>query len=197
MRLLQRLDDVAETDLRPQRLCRGNVPVFAGEIVRRLARPQRQHMIDGFREHGAAIGIEQFQRLGITAQNAGADSEKKPPVQQIVDQSRLGGDQQRMAERQVRHPGAELDLRGKSGERCQKRQAVRNVFRDIGQVLAAEALAVAELVGEHEGLAVLAQGLGIIPGRRMDGHDEEAELHGILRRRCSAVRSRRPGFKRI
>ena len=50
-------------------------------------------------------------------------------------------------------------------------------------MLAAIAFAVAEPVGEDEGLAVLLEGLGVISRRRMDRHDEEAELHEFLRRR--------------
>src|SRR4029077_7282459 len=82
-----------------------------------------------------------------------------------------------MAKRQVHDPGAELDPRGEAGERSAEHQARRNVLGEIGEVLAAIAFAVAELIGEDEGLAVLAQRLGIGTRQRMDGHDEEAELH--------------------
>ena len=88
-----------------------------------------------------------------------------------------------MAERQVRHRGAELDLRRESGQRRDERQAVWNVLGEVGQMLAGIAFAVAKPVGEDESLTILAQRLGVISRRRMDGHDEEAELHDFLRNR--------------
>ena len=44
-------------------------------------------------------------------------------------------------------------------------------------MLAAITFAVAELVGEDEGLAILPQRLGVGTRQRVDGHDEKAELH--------------------
>src|ERR1700683_2460407 len=88
-----------------------------------------------------------------------------------------------MAERQVGYRGTELDLRRVSGERSDKGQAVWDVLGEVGQVLARITFAVAEPIGEDEGLTILAQRLRISSRRRMDGHDEEAELHEFLRNR--------------
>jgi hypothetical protein len=85
-----------------------------------------------------------------------------------------------MTEWQVRHRRAEFDPRRESGQRSNERQAIWNVFGEIGQMLAAIAFAVAELVGEDERVAVLAQRLGVASAQRMNGHDEEAELHDSL-----------------
>ena len=144
-------------------------------------------VIDRLGEHGATIGVEQFHRLHVGAQDAGADAEEQTAFQQVVDQRRLGRDQQRMAERQIRHRSAELDLRREAGKRGDEGQAARNVLGEVGQVFAAIALAIAEPVGEDERVAILAQRLGVIPRQRMDGHDEEAELHEVLRNRYIAA----------
>src|SRR5262249_43101405 len=96
-----------------------------------------------------------------------------------IDQCRLRRHQERMAERQIGHRGAELDLRGEAGERRAERHAVRDILGDVGQMLAAIAFAVAKPVGEDKGLAILLQRLGIVSRRRMNRHDEETEVHAI------------------
>src|SRR3984957_18529015 len=136
-------------------------------------------MVDGLREHGAAVGVEQLHGFHVGAQHAGADAEQQAALEQVVDQRHLRRDQERMVERQVHHRGAKLDLSGVACERSAEHQARRNVLGEIGQMLAAIAFAVAELVGEDEGLAIFPQRLGVGTRQRMDGHDEEAELHKI------------------
>jgi hypothetical protein len=98
-----------------------------------------------------------------------------------------------MAERQVGDRRAELDLRRVSGERSDERQAVWNVFGEVGQVLTTIPFAVTKPVGENESLAVFAQRLGVSSFQGMDGHDEEAELHEFLRTRAMQCK---PAFAR-
>jgi hypothetical protein len=93
---------------------------------------------------------------------------RKRPSSRLSTSAAWVAVEQRMAERQVRYRGAELDVFGKAGERCAEHQARRNILGEIGQVLAAITFAVAELVGEDESIAVFAQRLGIIP-LRADG----------------------------
>ncbi len=181
MRLLIRLHHAAEPDLGPARFGGGNIPILSGQIVRRLAGPQCDDMIDRLGEHGVTIGIEQLQRFHVGAQHAGANAEHQAAFQQVVDHRCLGGDQERMAERQIRNRRAEPYLRREAGKRGDEGQAVGNVFGKIGQVLAAIALAKAQPVGEDKRLAVFTQRLCIIPRERMNGHDEETELHIFLR----------------
>jgi hypothetical protein len=52
-----------------------------------------------------------------------------------------------------------------------------DVFAAIGGMLAGIGLHEAELVGKHEGLAILLERLAPILCRRVDGHREKAELH--------------------
>src|SRR5580704_1349098 len=136
-------------------------------------------MVDGLREHGATVGVELLHGLHVGAQNAGADAEQQAALEQVVDQRRLRRDQERMVERQIHHRGAELDLRGEAGKRGAEHQARRNVLGKVGEMLAAIAFAVAELVGEYESLAIFPQRLGVGTRQRVDGHDEEAELHKL------------------
>src|ERR1700722_12133867 len=136
-------------------------------------------MVDGLREHGAAVGVELLHGFHVGAQDAGADAEQQAALEQVVDQRRLRRHQERMVERQINHRRAEFYLRGEAGERRAEHQARRNVLGEIGEMLAAIAFAVAQSVGEDEGLAVFPQRLGIGTRQRVDRHDEEAELHRI------------------
>jgi hypothetical protein len=185
MRLLVGLDDRADTDLRPVGLHRRDVPELALDVVGRLARPDRENLVDRFDEHGLAVLVEQAQRLGVRAQDAGADAEDEAALEQVVDHRRVGGDDHRMAVREVRDRSADLDLLGDAEQGRDEHQAVRDVLDRVGEMLAAIAFGVAELVGQDEGLAVLLQRLRIVPSLRMDRHGEEAEFHGALQNVCS------------
>ena len=72
----------------------------------------REDLVDRLGEHLVAIVVEQLERLGIGAQNPGADPHEEPALQQVVEQGRLRRHHGRMAVRQVDHGGTELDLRG-------------------------------------------------------------------------------------
>ena len=61
--------------------------------------------------------------------------------------------------------------------RGDEHHAGRDVLGLVGRVLADIAFGEAELVGEDERLAVLAQRLPPVLVQRMDRHGEEAELH--------------------
>ena len=88
MRLLERLDDAAQSDLRPARLRSRDVPEFPRQIVRRFAGPQRHDVVDRLGKHGAAIGVEQLHRFHVGSQHAGADAEHQAAFQQIIDAAR-------------------------------------------------------------------------------------------------------------
>ncbi len=177
MRLLVGLHDAAEADLRPQRLLGRDRPVLALDVVGRLARPDRQHLVDRLDEHLLPVLVEDAERLGIGAQHAGADPHDETALEQVVDHRRVGGDDGGMAVRQVDHRGAELDLLGDAEQRRDEHHAVGDVLDFVGEVLAAIALGVAEPIGEDERLAVLLQRLGIVPALRVDRHGEKAKVH--------------------
>src|SRR5687768_14736774 len=86
-----------------------------------------------------------------------------------------------MAVRHVDRAGAELDALGRIGERGDEHGAGGDVLGLVGRVLADITLDEAELVGEQEGLAILAQRLPPILAEAMDRHGEKAELHRRLR----------------
>ena len=181
MRLLIGLDDVADADLRPQRLHRRNGPVFSLQVDRRGPRPQRQDVLDRLREHGVAVDVEKAERLGIRAKHAGADPEDEAAFEQIVEHGRVRGHHDGMAVRQIDHRGPDFHLRGHAEQRGDEHHAVGNVLGRVGEVLAAVAFAVSEPVGENEGFAILLERFDIMPCRRMDRHREIAEFHAFLR----------------
>jgi len=65
MRLLQRFRQKTLADLRHRLLLDPDGPVLAFDVVGRLARPDLQHRVDGFEEHGIAVGVEIAERLGV------------------------------------------------------------------------------------------------------------------------------------
>ncbi len=85
-----------------------------------------------------------------------------------------------MRVRQIHRAGAELDALGRVHERREKERAGGDVLGLVGGVFAAIGLGEAELVGEHEGFAVLAERLAPVLVERMDRHGEEAELHAAI-----------------
>jgi hypothetical protein len=87
-----------------------------------------------------------------------------------------------MVVRHVDRAGAELDAPGRLDQRADEHHAGGDVLGAVGVVLADIAFGVAELVGENESLAILAQRLPPVLVERMDRHGEEAEVHLILRR---------------
>ena len=181
MRFLKRLDHVADADLGPQRLHRRNGPVFSLEVDRRRARPQRQNVVDRFREHVVAVRLQQSERLGVGAENAGADAQDESPFEQVVEHRRIRRHHHRMGVRQIDDRGPDLDLRGHAEQRGDEHHAVGNVLGRIGEVFAAIALAVSEPVGENKCFAILLERLDVTSRRRMDRHREITKFHAFLR----------------
>jgi hypothetical protein len=182
------LDHIADADLGPQRLHRRDGPVFPLQVDRCRSGPQRQNMIDRFREHVVAVGIQQSECLGVRAKNACADAEDESPFEQVVEHRRIRGHHDRMGVRKIDHRGPDFDLGGHAEQRCDEHHAVRDVLGGVGEVLAAIAFAVSEPVGENKGFAILLERLDVASRRRMDRHREISKFHAFLR---SAGRGRR------
>jgi hypothetical protein len=87
---------------------------------------------------------------------------------------------------QVDRAGAEPDPPGLAQQPGDEDQRGRDVLRRIGEVLADETFAEAQLLGEQHQLPVLLERDGQFPPRRMDGHGEKAELHEPFSVRSSA-----------
>ena len=79
--------------------------------------------------------------------------------------------------RQVGGAGGELDGLGVVDQRRVEHHAVGDVLARVGQVLADEGVVEAELVGQDDRLAVLAQRLRPVPVHRMHRHGEVAQPH--------------------
>ena len=178
MRALQRPGDHALADFRNQRARGRELPVFARDVVGRRAAPQREHGVDALEEHRVAIGVEIAENLGVGQQAAGADPEIEPAVEQMVEHRDLHRDMGGMAIGQVHGAGAEPHRPDPPGEGGEEHDAGGDVLGEVGDMLADIAFAEAQLVGEQEGLLVLAQGLAPVAAERMDRHREETELHG-------------------
>jgi hypothetical protein len=106
----------------------------------------------------------------------------------MIEHRQLGRDRDRMRVRHVHRAGAELDVLGVVGQRRQKDRAGGDVLRLVGGVLAAQSDREAELVGQDESFAILAQRRPPILVQGMDRHGEKAKIHGIPRQRGAISR---------
>ena len=157
MRPLQRPRDEALADILDQGLLRRDVPVFSLDIVRRLAGPDLQHLIDRFEKHLVAVGVEIAEQFGIRQQSAGADSENQAAVEHVIEHRHGGRDGGRMGVRHVDGAGAEPDLLGGGRDPGQERDAGGDVLGLVGDVFADIGLGEPEFVGQQEGFAVFPQ----------------------------------------
>src|SRR5690242_17194624 len=97
MRSLQRLGQKPLTDFGTEGPLDGNAPKLPVEAIGRIARPDREDLIDTFQKHRVAIDIEVAEGFGIRQQPAGADAENESTVEQMVEHGNLTGDHHRMA----------------------------------------------------------------------------------------------------
>ncbi|MEA3025485.1 MAG: hypothetical protein QOF91_770 [Alphaproteobacteria bacterium] len=58
---------------------------FAFQSIRRLTRPDRENLVDGFDEHCVAVLIEHAHRLSIGPVNARADAHDEATLQNMVE----------------------------------------------------------------------------------------------------------------
>ena len=115
-------------------------------------------------------------RLPMSMRNF-ADSQIEAAVEHMIEHRDLGCDRRRVRVRHIDRAGAEphpLDVVCDPGEEA---DPGRDVFREVGGVLADIAFGEAKLIGQHERFAILAQRLPPILLQGMDWHGEEAKLH--------------------
>ena len=179
MRFLEGFQEHALTDVGHQRAARGDVPEATAAIVGRFARPEREDVVDRLEEHGAAVGIEVAHDLHVGALAAGADAEDKATLEQVIDHRDVAGERGRMVVRQVYRATAQANGFRRVREAGDERQAGRNGFRGVGKVLADEGFGIAELVREHDRLAVFPERLRVVALRGVHRHGEVAEFHAL------------------
>ena len=128
-------------------------------------------------EDARAILIQVAEQLGVRRERTGADAKDEAAFGQVIEHRRMGGDQHRMRLREIGRASRKLDLPRFRDERCEKLKAVGHVLDDVGDVLAAERVVEAELIGEDKRLTILLEGLDPIPMRRVHRHGEKAKSH--------------------
>src|SRR3954453_18102238 len=180
MRQLQGSRQIALTEIGHEMFLEHHVPVFALDAIGRIALPDLQHLVDAFQKHRVAIGIEIAERLGVRHQAARRDAKDEAAIQHMIEHRDVRRDCSRMIVRHVDGAGAEFDALRRLDQRANKHHARRDVLGAVGVMLADIAFDVAELVGEDERLAILAQRNAPVLLDRMDRHGEEAEVHGAF-----------------
>ena len=151
------------------------------DVVGRIALPDREDDVDRLGENLVAVQVEDSDRLGIGGEGAGAHAHDEAPLRQMIEHRRVHRDHHRMHLREIGGAGRELDRLGVVDQRRLEHHAVGDVLAGVGQVLADEGIVEAELVGEDDRLAILAQRLRPVPAHRVHGHGEVTQPHLRLR----------------
>src|SRR5207302_7949040 len=105
-----------------------DVPVFPLKIVRRLAGPDIQNLIDRFEKHLVAIGIEVAEQFRVRQKSTGAYSENQSSLKHVIEHWHVSGDNGRMGVRHVNRAGTQLDLLGGGCDPCDERDARSDVL---------------------------------------------------------------------
>ena len=116
MRLLQGSRQKALADIQHRLPLDLDVPIFAFDVVGRLARPDFQHRIDRLDEHGIAVCVQVAERFGVGKKPARADAEDETAIKHVVQHGDLRCGCDRMRIRHVDRAGAELDGAGRVGQ---------------------------------------------------------------------------------
>ncbi|MEA2980865.1 MAG: hypothetical protein QOF09_2688 [Alphaproteobacteria bacterium] len=120
MRFLIRLGNRSKSDLRPDRSLGADVPVFSLQSVWRIARPDRENLVDRFDEHRVTVLIEHAHRLSIGPMNARADAHDEAALQNMVEHRYVRCHYHWMAMRQVDDTSSEFHLLGNVRQRCEE-----------------------------------------------------------------------------
>ena len=161
---------------------------FAGQIVRRILRPDALDGRNGLHRLAAAyaaVGIAE--QLEIGKKPARPDAKHEAAAAHVIELRDLGGDDGGIVVRQTDHAGAEFQVFGARHETRHEHQRRRNRLRGRGKMLAQPHLVETERVGVKRLLFVLGQRVGERARWRMHRHHEYSEAHLI----CSGI-SRHP-----
>src|SRR5258708_13413716 len=151
MRPLQWPRDVSLADIPDQGPLRRDVPVFSLKIVRRLAGPDIQNLVDRFKKHLVAIAIESAEQCRVRQKSTGAYSENPTSLEHVIEHCHAGGDGGRMGVRHVNRAGTQLDLLGSGCDPRDERDARTDVLGSVRDVFADIALGAPHFVAYPQG----------------------------------------------
>ena len=200
VRILVGPEDHALADLGDHGALGRNLVERAGQVVGRLARPDVEHHVDAFDEHGVTVAAEIAEHLGIRHQPAGRDPEDEAPLQHVVEHRHLGRHAGGVRIRQVHGARAETDRSGLVGKARKEGDRRGDDLGMVGRVLAAIGLGKAQLLRQEERLAILSNALRDRLVQRVDRHGEKRQFHLALRAAlsslsCRIIHHRQPGGK--
>ena len=174
MRLLIGLQHHALPHVRKHGLLSGDVPELAFDVIRRVAAPYRQYLVDRFDEHRVAVALEVTHHFHVGAQPTRPDAELKTPFEHVIHHRDQCRHLRRVVVRQIHSAAAQPDLLRRisdAGDKCETR---RYGFADVRHMLADIGFAVTQFVRQQHRRAILFERLRVIAPRRVHGHCEKA-----------------------
>ena len=187
VRQLEGLHDHALAVLHRHRVFHRHVPVLAFDVVRRLRRPDLEHRVDALDKHGVAVIIQIAEHFRVRDQPARADAHDEAALEHMVQHGHVGGNGGRVTVGHVDGARAQLDLVRVKSQAAQEHQAGRDVFSQVGDMLAHISFAETQAVGQNNGLTVFEQRFAGNARRWMQWHHECTELHGSSSLLCGQV----------
>src|SRR5258705_7619251 len=112
MRPLQWPRNVSLADIPDQGPLRRDVPIFPLKILGRLGGPDIENLIDRFKKHLVAIGIEVAEQFRVREKSTGSYSENQTSLEHVIEHCHAGLDGGRMGVRHIDRAGTQLDLFG-------------------------------------------------------------------------------------
>ena len=110
MRLLVGLQHHTLPDRRDHGLLGCDIPEFPFDVIRRIATPHREYLVDRLDKHCIAIALEVAHHFHVGSQPAGPDTEHEPAFEHVIDHRDRRRDLRGMIVRQIDCAAAELDL---------------------------------------------------------------------------------------
>ena len=180
MRLLEWLEHPAHAEVGRPGALGAELPSAALQPVRRILRPQRDHVLHRLDEDRVAVLVHGLHHLGIRGKTAGADAEDEASFEQRVHHRDLRGGRCGMPIGEIHRATAEPDALRVARERGNEDQAGSDGLGEVGEVLADERFLETKLLGEEHRLPILGERLAPVAPHGMQRHGEVAKLHRAL-----------------
>ena len=180
VRLLQGLVDEADTSLDVDVVHQADVPEFAVELIRRLARPQREDHFDRLGDHSGIVLWIDAVEFQVRGDAAGSEAKVETPLGEMVEKSHAAGDRGRVVLVQADGGGPHPDRLGLAQCPADEHLGAHDVLELHRVVFTDPEFREAQLLGQDDQLQVFIETLAQRLVGVVERHDEHAVVYGRL-----------------